>query len=328
MLIPSLPRLPDWRRFFRGEGARPAPHRTHSRNVYILPTRNGLFFVLILLLMLLGAINYSNSLGYLFTFLISSIAMVGMLYSYRNLLNLQVRATAVSPVFVGEPAQLRLIIHNPDPQPRYGLGAQLAGDNMLQTEITALPGDSSLHLLLPSQRRGRHPLPRVVLSSGYPLGLFRCWTHVHLQQSYLVYPAPAKVAPAPPASHYSPCIEGDAGRGSDDFAGLRNYQSGDSLKHVHWKALARQQVMLTKQFGGDRSDELWLDWFALSEAGVETRLSILSRWITDADHNGQTYGLRLPNIELKPDRGAAHRHHCLESLALFQTVKPPHEADR
>ena len=48
---------------------------------------------------------------------------------------------------------------------------------------------------------------------------------------------------------------GDQGRGSDDFASLRPYHAGDSLRHVHWKALAREQGLVTKQFGGGVSEQ-------------------------------------------------------------------------
>ena len=52
-------------------------------------------------------------------------------------------------------------------------------------------------------------------------------------------------------------------QGQDDFAGLRKYQPGDSLRHVAWKAVARGQAVMTKQFSGLAAGELWLDWDSL-----------------------------------------------------------------
>ena len=54
--------------------------------------------------------------------------------------------------------------------------------------------------------------------------------------------------------------EARAGSGQDDFAGLRSYQPGDSLKHVAWKAAARGQPVMTKQFTGLEAGQLWLAW--------------------------------------------------------------------
>jgi uncharacterized protein (DUF58 family) len=113
-------------------------------------------------------------------------------------------------------------------------------------------------------------------------------------------------------------ICGDQGVGADDFAGLRQYHSGDSLRHVHWKAAARQQGLLTKQFGGDRSEELWLDWSNLPEINIEQRLSILTRWVLLAEREGKSYGLRLPNQVIEPSRGGPHRHQCLKALAEYE----------
>lgn len=311
----------NWRRFFHGLGPQPAPHQTHRRNVYILPTRSGVFFAIVLVIMLIGAINYSNNLGYLFTFLLGSVAVVAILHTYRNLLHLEVRAAAVPAVFAGEFASLPVIIDNPGPATRLALEISLPGKTP-PVMVDAGTGQTVTELDLYAEQRGRHPLPRFMLATRFPLGLFRAWTHVHLAQSWLVYPGAAKTAPLPPPSTYSLSLSGDQGHGTDDFAGLRNYHPGDSLRHVHWKALARQQVMLTKQFGGDRSDELWLDWELLHGHDLERRLSILTRWIIEAERNSLSYGLRLPGVLIPPGHGPAHHHRCLEKLALYHA---PHD---
>jgi uncharacterized protein (DUF58 family) len=110
---------------------------------------------------------------------------------------------------------------------------------------------------------------------------------------------------------------GDQGIGSDDFAGLRGFRSGDSLKHIHWKALARQQGLQTKLFGGDRNEQLWLDWRMLEGLDTEHRLSQLCRWVIEAERQGMEYGLWLPDQSIDPDRGQSHQRRCLKALALF-----------
>ena len=109
-----------------------------------------------------------------------------------------------------------------------------------------------------------------------------------------------------------------ATQGTDDFAGLRNYQPADSPRHVAWKAVARSESMLTKQFSGEASSELWLDWSALPGAlALEARLSRLSGWVLGAEAQGLRYGLRLPGTEIQPGHGDTHRTACLAALALF-----------
>jgi uncharacterized protein (DUF58 family) len=105
----------------------------------------------------------------------------------------------------------------------------------------------------------------------------------------------------------------------DDFAGLREYHYGDSPRHIHWKAVARGEGLVTKQFAGEHGGIVWLEWEALPGHDVETRLSVLCRWVLDAEAAGWRYGLRLPALTLPPASGAAHRHACLQALALFDS---------
>jgi uncharacterized protein (DUF58 family) len=100
---------------------------------------------------------------------------------------------------------------------------------------------------------------------------------------------------------------------------LRQYHLGDSPRHIAWKAAARDQGLLTKQFSGRADTELWLDWNQLPpQMGVEERLSHLARWVLDAHAAAISYGLRLPGVTVELAAGEAQRERCLEALALFE----------
>jgi uncharacterized protein (DUF58 family) len=106
--------------------------------------------------------------------------------------------------------------------------------------------------------------------------------------------------------------------GNDDYSGLRGYQLSDSPRHVAWKAVARNEAMLTKQFAGEAAAELWLDWNRLPALmGVEERLSRLAGWVIAAERSGANYGLRLPGNEIQPAHGEAHHNACLQTLAVY-----------
>jgi uncharacterized protein (DUF58 family) len=278
-------------------------------------------FAVLLLLMLVGAINYNNSLAYLLTFLFASLSVVAILHTYRNLLRLSLTSGHIEPRFVGEPLTIPVRIDNRQGPARLAIEINFPGETPSIVDIGAhLQQNIDLENI--PQRRGQHLLNRFTIATRFPLGLFRAWAHVHLKQSYLVYPRPAAISQLPADSLYKLKVTGDQGVGADDFAGLRPYHSGDSLRHIHWKVAARQQGLLTKQFGGDRSEELWLDWSSLPDVPLEQRLSILTRWVLLAEREGKSYGLRLPDLVLEPDRGGPHRHHCLKALAEYHTEVP------
>jgi uncharacterized protein (DUF58 family) len=157
-----------------------------------------------------------------------------------------------------------------------------------------------------------------MLETRFPLGLFRAWSYVAPDARCLVYPRPERSA-LPPAS-----AESASGGlrspvpGNDDYAGLRAYHLSDSPRHVAWKAVARSDDMLTKQFSGEAAAELWLDFASLPAGlGLERRLSRLAGWVLAADRSGRNYGLRLPGVELGPGRGDRQRAACLQALALY-----------
>lgn len=303
------------RRFFIGEGPQTQPVILHHRKVYILPTRQGGTFAILLLLMLLGSINYSNSLGYMLTFLLASLAVVTILFTYQNLLNLKVTLGQPEPVFAGAKLSIPFYIEN-NQQDRFSI---LISHDKSAGYTTDIPINHYFEFkyTLIAEKRGSHNIPRFTLSTTFPLGLFRAWSYVEIDKHFLVYPKPEGLRQLPEQSFYKATLTGDQGHGSDDFAGQRKYHPGDSLRQINWKALSKEQGLLIKQFGGDRYEELWLDWSHTDGSGIEQRLSQLALWIIEAEHAGIAYGLNMPGQEIPPSHGESHKQQCMKTLALF-----------
>ena len=288
------------------------------RRVYIVPTRLGWLFGGTLLILLVGSINYALSLGFALTFLLGGVALAGMVHTARNLARVAVSTGRAEPVFVDDPAQFRIHL---EARAAFDRPAILARHVDSGSQLVLdVPGGGSAEVVLaaPARKRGWLPLGRVMLETRFPLGLFRAWSYVEPEARCLVYPKPER-SPLPP-----PSADAAAGslrmqtQGNDDFSGLRTYQLSDSPRHVAWKAVARSEDMLTKQFTGEAAAEMWLDWQKLPGAlGLEQRLSRLAGWVLAAERTGAHYGLRLPGVEIAPGRGDAHRSSCLKTLALY-----------
>jgi len=309
--------LPDLSRFLRlarinTEGWA----QVEARQIYILPTRYGFLFALLLGVMLLGSINSANNLGFMLTFLLAGLGIVAILHTWHNLLGLRLMPGKVEPVFAGQEASFQIRLENSRGALRPGIQLELKEQSPVSTDLNALSLDH-LSLYLPATNRGELPLGRFIVSTRFPLGLLRAWTFVELDMNCLVYPRPGPEMRLPEAPDYTQSAKGDRGVGADDFVGLRQYRLGDSPKHIDWKAAARERGLLSKQFGGDRSERCWLDWYALEGLDTEERLSRLCRGILTACEQQLEFGLRLPDQEIKPARGMAHRQQCLAALALF-----------
>jgi len=322
---PARARLAAW----WSDAAAPPEHGTvvlGHRRVYIVPSRLGLFFGAALLILLVGSINYALSLGFALTFLLAGMGIAGMVQTTRNLAQLSVRAARAEPVFAGDSARFRLVLDNPSEYDRPEiLALHLASGAQCRIDVAARAAEDA-ELAVPAQRRGWLPLGRVMLETRFPLGLFRAWSYVRPDGRCMVYPRPEPGALPPPApSSHAGGARAHA-QGSDDFSGLRAYQTSDSPRHVAWKSVARSDTqharsddMLTKQFAGETGAELWLDWQLLpATLSIETRLSRMAGWVLAAERNGALYGLRLPAAEFPPSHGEAHRAACLQALALFR----------
>lgn len=295
------------------------PVALHRRRIYIVPTRMGFIFGFLVFLMLLGAMNYMNSLAFVLTFLLASLGLVTMHHTHRNLLNLRLSFGQQEPVFAGQNANFRIDIENPSLTERLSLSLHWMNQDPLSQIDVGPKQKITTHLSLPAPARGRLPAPRFTVHTTFPLGLFYAWCYVELDMYCLVYPQPADNRLQAPPSHGDKGGRHSQARGQEDFAGLRDYQRNDSPGTIHWKAYPRNRQLVVKQFADPQSDSLWLDWHSLTGMDTETRLRQLCRWILDAHRRGLHYGLRMPNVELPPACDEAHRRNCLEQLAVFDS---------
>lgn len=304
------------------------------RGIYILPTGAGLAFLVALVVMLLGSINYGNSLGYMLTFLLGGVAFLSMLHTHRNLAGLRAFPGPAPGVHAGEIARLRLCLESARESPRPALevtwrppAARAAPRPWWRPRRRrprgyaelglAGPGIRCLELTAPAERRGRLVLGRPTLATRYPLGLFRAWAPLSFELSCLVYPRPAGARPLPaPAAGEARRDQGEGAAGQEDFSGLRGFVAGDPPRRVHWKAAARERELQVKLFAGGGPEVLHLTWEA-APGDMEARLSQLCRWVLDAHRQHRTWSLALPGAAIGPGSGPAHLERCLAALAGF-----------
>ncbi len=307
-------RVRRWARKRQGTDA--ATTELRPRRVYILPTGVGLVFGLMVLAMLLGSMNYNNNLSFILTFILIGIGFVAMHQCQRNLVGLELTFAGTDPVFAGQSIRFRVAITNQSKSARYGI--RIYHDKTESDVHDLQPGESRIFILpVPTDRRGWVQLERFGVRTLFPFELFRSWAWLHMDLRGLVYPDPAENPPAAPPTRVAQGHRQHDARGEEDFAGLRKYHVGDSPRHVAWKAYARSGQLLSKQFAGADTSSQWFDFDEIDVADIETRLSILTRWIVNADRTREDYGLRIPGCEFPPAHGDEQRRQCLEALALF-----------
>ncbi len=304
-------------RFITGEKNRLKSITLNHRRIFILPTMRGLGFVCLIVLVLLIAFVYNNNLAYLLGFLLASVFFITILHSFKALSGLVIKQSHSPPVFAGEAVGYEITVENPNNIERFNLTATLEAE----TKFSLTPQEKKpIVLYSATQRRGWQSMGTVTLSTSYPLGLFRAWSPLKLQEKALVYPKPSSIEMPFPDNDaiQAQTIENPQGKkGNEDFYGIKEYQQGDSIRHIHWKAFAKGLGLFSKEYSSDKSAELWLNYEQTPGHNVEEKLSQLTRWIIDAENAGLKYGVAITSIKLPPNHGLNHYKNCLEILALF-----------
>jgi uncharacterized protein (DUF58 family) len=287
-----------------------------QKRIFIFPSRAGLFFMACLLVMLVAAINYQNNMSFALVFLLANMFVIAVLHTYANLAGLTIRAVRARPVFAGQTAEFELLLSREGRRQHYAIQLQWPG---AEPEIVNLAGstEATVKQFLETRHRGWHNPGRLLVETVFPLGLLRAWTWVDLEIRSLVYPRPLASGPLPGVATDRPDGSAVPIPGMDDFYGLRDYQSGDPLKQVYWKSVAKGQPLQTKQYTAYADRSVSLDWTLFEGLPVEQRLGHLCHWVLEFDRNNEEYGLRLPGVTLAPNCGEQHKLEVLRRLALF-----------
>jgi uncharacterized protein (DUF58 family) len=307
-------RMATWIR--RRQGLDTLPLTLQRRRLYILPTRAGMGFGVLLLFMLLAGLNYGSSLALFLTFLLGGFVLVTMHLCHRNLLGTTLQTAEAPPTFARRAGSLQLTLGNATPLWRYRIESGVSDEPTLAVDLP-LQGKQRIDLPVSAPVRGLVPIDRLRLATTHPFGLFRAWTWVHAPIEMMVYPRPHGSLAMPTESGRKSGTRSQGHSGADEWRGLRLFRDGDSPRQVDWKAYAREAPLLVKEYSSAGSELRIFDFSQLAQLDTEARLEQLARWVVDAQERGERYGLELPGIHVEPDRGAEHRHRCLAALALY-----------
>ena len=99
----------------------PLPVEFDRRRIYVLPTWFGLFFLLLLLTMGVGALNYNNNPALLLALLLAGAGNTSLFAAHLQLSGLRVVAVDAEPVPAGSPMTLRVHLRADPARPRRGL---------------------------------------------------------------------------------------------------------------------------------------------------------------------------------------------------------------
>lgn len=313
----SITQHPRFTRWLQKRGPLKPPFTLVYRQIYILPTRFGVIFGVLLLAMFLGALNYNNNAALFLSFLLAGTAQFSTFRTWRNLAGLHIGTVNAETVHAGEAVDLQINLRDTQHIKRPILEIDSGKSGLLQYDLDP---DMNINAItqIPSTQRGWLECPRLRLSTVYPLGLFRAWAYIQPHKKCLVYPALPQSLPAMPLPKAGVGNKRQSHDPDADFAGLRAFRDGDHQKDIAWKASARNTQLISRDDPPVAFTEYLFRLDDAIDSSIEKRISILTGWLLKAETLQAHYGIALPGVEIAPAKGAAHLHHCLKALALWR----------
>lgn len=300
-------RLPALTRYRQPESL---PIELHRKRIYIVPSAFGIGFSVLLLIMMIGALNYANNAALLLTCLLGAATAASMLMTFRNMHGLRLQHIQAGHAVAGEMLELTLTFESI----RVHQAIRLDLGDAASAVAFDVDGSTRIKLNMPTSRRGWQALPRMRVWSSWPLGLFRAWSWLRPDPAMLVWPRPERDGPSPVGA------SDDAHRmrlhRGEELAALRDYRVGDPQRHIAWKASARHPNLQVKDFEQPQAQPQWqLDWRQVHGLDHEARIARLARWVDEAHAQRRTYSLWLPDNEIAGNSGPLHHAHCMNALA-------------
>lgn len=298
--------------------------RLSQNSSYIWPTKSGYMLSAIVILMLIGATNYQNNLAFMLSFLLVGVGLVTIIYTYKNLQNIEFCEGQPSELFAKQSGVMAITLnsHNDESHASIGIGwdsgYKKGIENLIYVDVPE-HGLTNVNLTFTPNKRGKQKLPRIMVSSVFPFGWFRTWAYFGLAREVLVFPQPLE-----PPQRFEVSggdeMESEQGKrtvGNEDFYGLKSYQPGESMSRIDWKSFARERGLHVREFASVQGNELSFRWEEFEGFPDEARVSFLAYMVLQASHQNLAYSLSLPGQHIGFDEGDIHRRNCLSALALF-----------
>ncbi len=285
---------------------------------WVFPNRNAIGLAAVLVGMGYAGLTQNNGAAYLLCFLLAGVALVSSVHAWANVRGIAVEAQGPRAVFAGEELAVKVRARSERRRVHDGIALRaVSGGTAALFPLIAAEGAAEGQVLARAEWRGVYATLRMRIESRCPLGFWTARTTVEMAAPHHVYPEPNGDRPLPITRAATRAGSGGTRAEGDDFAGVRAWRAGESQRHIDWKAVARGQPLLIKEWSGEPDTTVHLDWDALGDLPAEARLSQLARWIVQAERGGQLYALRLPDSTTPPARGESHYHACLRRLAEF-----------
>ncbi len=318
--------------------------RSRSDGFHI--TKVGLWFLIFLLVVIVGATNTGNNGLYLVLAVMGSAVVVSDVAGRLNVRGLRVALTGPAEIFANSPSHLTVSVANSGRWlPRWLLAWTVEPRDVVPPKgkspggtvhrkakpllISHLPrrSESEGPIEIMMRRRGHWRIRYAHVTSLFPLGFFRRGRRYATELEILVYPEIYSPSGSRPAQLGRAGDEPTRRKGwGHDLLGLRAFRPGDDTRNIHWKQTARTGSLIFKDRETEENRRLLIVFDnAVGELRSASERQRFERLVSEAataalDYldSGYEVALLCRQADLPFACGAQQRLRILETLALIE----------
>ncbi len=299
-----------------------------SRSVRV--TREGKWYILVVLVTGAVAINTGNNLLYLVLATLLSLIIISGLMSEFTMKGLDIRREQPRYALKGVAFQASVHIKNkkkiiPSISFRlYELPCRAMESRYSYVVKVGAGEDYTATALRTCMSRGLVELKGFKISTTFPFGLFLKSKHITSPEQIIVYPA---IKPLSDVRLFSGILtargESRCARGSgSELYNIRPYTESDDARHIHWKSAARSDSLMVKEFEQEAHKSVIVSFKNLLEEGGEEKfedsVDEAAGTINFFLERGYTVALETLSGLTAEGTGKAHLYRLLEYLALLK----------
>lgn len=285
-------------------------------------SRDGLRFLVLLLIIGFAAYNTRNNLLYLVLSVGIASVVVSFFAGWASLRGLGVSKSEMPDAYAGSSFRERIRIGN---RSRWldALGLEL--ENETRVPLVERNGEVDCTLERLYRRRGRYRVERLQVRTGFPFGFFRLTRRLPAFREVIVFP---RVRPVRTSALF-----GDTGasrlharrRGAgEEFYRLRGYVPGDHLHRVHWRTSAKLGELTVRELGDDGEERYVVAFEPVGEEGADFEILVSATASIVAHLVSEGISFRFV-AEGWPSVAEVSRDHARDVLEHLALVRPRSE---
>ncbi len=311
--------------------------RHHRRSYHLHPP--GIIYLITTFFLAIGGFNSQNNL----LFWAFGVAIAGLIISGivsgAPLMKLELARDRVGPSAVGESLRLRYRVRNTGRfwpafalriDELFNLKGQRPWWSGFQAVVTHVGPREMVQARGQTQalRRGIHEIRTVRISTTFPLGLVRKCLYFDLPQQVTVRPRVLELryeirARLTPSLEHTAKSHNRVGPG-DEFYALREYEPGDPIRTIQWRASARRDTLLVRQNAAPAPPRLTIRLETppadLPEEQFENTIALAASLLAAAGRERLAAGLTIcwAGVWFPPASGQAATERALDALAAIK----------